>query len=129
MNIFGGELVSLLASKPGRLTLSSGTSLEVSDKLRNKEIDISLSTDPLTCLLYTSSPELGYLGYFENGRPVFYKATTRKHTIDTEFDVSNLNDLPRVDIIYSHVNDDGRMAEAAVANGAKGIVHAGTGNG
>lgn len=65
------------------------------------------------------SPELGYLGYFENGRPVFYKATTRKHTIDTEFDVSNLNDLPRVDIIYSHVNDDGRMAEAAVANGAK----------
>ena len=75
------------------------------------------------------SPELGYLGYFENGRPVFYKATTRKHTIDTEFDVSNLNDLPRVDIIYSHVNDDGRMAEAAVANGAKGIVHAGTGNG
>ena len=48
MNIFGGELVSLLASKPGRLTLSSGTSLEVSDKLRNKEIDISLSTDPLT---------------------------------------------------------------------------------
>ena len=65
----------------------------------------------------------------ENGRPVFYKATTRKHTIDTEFDVSNLNDLPRVDIIYSHVNDDGRMAEAAVANGAKGIVHAGTGNG
>nr|WP_202074553.1 type II asparaginase [Parasutterella muris] len=75
------------------------------------------------------SPELGYLGYFENGRPVFYKATTRKHTKDTEFDVSELKDLPRVDIIYSHVNDDGKMAEAAVANGAKGVVHAGTGNG
>lgn len=75
------------------------------------------------------SPELGYLGYFENGHPVFYRATTRKHTKDAEFDVSGLNDLPRVDIIYSHVNDDGKMAEAAVANGAKGIVHAGTGNG
>lgn len=59
------------------------------------------------------SPELGYLGYFENGRPVFYKATTRKHTKDTEFDVRGLEDLPRVDIIYSHVNDDGKMAEAA----------------
>lgn len=75
------------------------------------------------------SPELGYLGYFEGGKPVFYKQTTRKHTKDTEFDVSKLNDLPRVDIVYSHVNDDGKMVEAAVANGAKGIVHAGTGNG
>lgn len=75
------------------------------------------------------SPELGYLGYFENGRPVFYKSSTRKHTTQTEFDVSGLKELPRVDIIYSHVNDDGKMAEAAVANGAKGIVHAGTGNG
>ena len=47
MNIFGGELVSLLASKPGRLTLSSGTSLEVSDKLRTKHIHRSLSTGAL----------------------------------------------------------------------------------
>ncbi len=75
------------------------------------------------------SPELGYLGYFEAGKPVFYKQSTRKHTSQSEFDVSGLTDLPRVDIIYSHVNDDGKMAEAAVANGAKGIVHAGTGNG
>ncbi|MCD8340440.1 MAG: asparaginase [Burkholderiales bacterium] len=75
------------------------------------------------------SPELGYLGYMEGGKPVFYKQTTRKHTNETEFDVTDLNDLPRVDIIYSHVDDDGKMAEAAVAAGAKGIVHAGTGNG
>lgn len=75
------------------------------------------------------SPELGYLGYFENGRPVFYKATTRKHTIDTEFDVAILNDLPRVDIIYSHVNDDGRMAEAGRCQRRKRYRSAGTGNG
>ncbi len=75
------------------------------------------------------SHELGYLGYFEGGNPVFYKQSTRMHTDKTEFDVTALKDLPRVDIIYSHVNDDGKMAEAAIANGAKGIVHAGTGNG
>lgn len=75
------------------------------------------------------SPELGYLGYFEGGKPVFYKQSTRKHTTNSEFDVEGLTDLPRVDIIYSHVNDDGKMAQAAVANGSKGIVHAGTGNG
>lgn len=48
MNIFGGALVSLLASKPGNLTLLSGSSLHVSQELRNKEIDLSLSSDPLT---------------------------------------------------------------------------------
>ncbi len=73
--------------------------------------------------------ELGYLGYFENGEPVFYKQSSRKHTTETEFDITDLQDLPRVDFIYSHVNDDGKMAESAVANGAKGIVHIGTGNG
>lgn len=75
------------------------------------------------------SPELGYLGYFEGGNPVFYKQSTKKHTAATEFDVKGLKELPRVDIVYSHVNDDGLMVEAAVKNGAKGIVHAGTGNG
>ncbi|MCF0254375.1 MAG: type II asparaginase [Duodenibacillus sp.] len=73
--------------------------------------------------------ELGYLGYFEGGKPSFYKATTRKHTTASEFDIKGLKDLPRVDIVYSHVNDDGKLVEAAVAAGAKGIIHAGTGNG
>lgn len=75
------------------------------------------------------SPELGYLGYFEGGKPAFYKNTTRKHTLQTEFDIKGLKTLPRVDIVYSHVEDDGKMVEAAVKNGAKGIIHAGTGNG
>ena len=75
------------------------------------------------------SPELGYLGYFEAGNPVFYRASTRKHTSQTEFDVTGLKDLPPVVILYSHVADDGTLAKAAVAAGVKGIVHAGTGNG
>ena len=37
--------------------------------------------------------------------------------------------LPRVDIVYSHVDDDGVMVRAAMAAGALAIVHAGTGNG
>ena len=36
--------------------------------------------------------------------------------------------LPRVDIVYSHVDDD-VMVRAAMAAGARAIVHAGTGNG
>ena len=73
--------------------------------------------------------ELGYLGYIEGGNPVFYKKSLRRNTINSEFDIKGLTSLPRVDIIYSHVNDDGILAEAAVKAGAKGIIHAGTGNG
>ena len=47
----------------------------------------------------------------------------------SEFDVSNLTELPRVDIVYAHVNDDRVMVDAAVAAGAKGIINAGSGMG
>lgn len=75
------------------------------------------------------APELGALGYIAAGEPQFFRQSTKLHTKNTEFDVSNLTKLPRVDIIYSHVSDDRVMADAAVAAGSKGIIHAGTGNG
>lgn len=75
------------------------------------------------------APELGYLGYIAGGEPYFFRKTTKRHTADSEFNVANLTSLPRVDILYSHVSDDRALVDASVAAGAKGIVHAGTGNG
>ncbi len=75
------------------------------------------------------APELGFMGYFTGGKPYFYNVSTRKNTTDTEFDVSSLSELPRVDIVYTHANDDRVLVDAAVAAGAKGIVHAGSGMG
>ncbi|MCX7780310.1 MAG: asparaginase [Negativicutes bacterium] len=75
------------------------------------------------------APELGYLGYIQSGRPYFYRLSTRKHTVKTEFDVTDLTALPRVDIIYGHVDSDGVLPAAAVAAGAQGLVYAGVGNG
>ena len=37
--------------------------------------------------------------------------------------------LPRVDIVYGYANNSRSLLDAAVKAGAKGIVHAGTGNG
>ena len=37
--------------------------------------------------------------------------------------------LPRVDIVMAHENMDGKLIDAAVAAGAKGVVIAGVGNG
>lgn len=83
-----------------------------------------------TALLDTfRAPELGYLGYMQDSRPHFYKESTRRHTTNSEFDVSNLTELPRVDIVYGYENDTRVGLDAFVAAGAKGIVNAGVGDG
>jgi len=74
------------------------------------------------------SPELGFLGYMQTGRPYFYRTSTRRHTARSEFSVDGLTSLPRVDIVYGYVNDDAVHVEAAVAAGAKGIVVAAPGH-
>jgi L-asparaginase/Glu-tRNA(Gln) amidotransferase subunit D len=73
--------------------------------------------------------ELGLLGYVVGNRAHFYRASTRKHTVDTEFDVSNLSVLPQVDIAYTYANVGPTAVNALVAAGAKGLVHAGVGDG
>jgi L-asparaginase type II len=75
------------------------------------------------------SPELGFLGVMEGGRPVFYRATTRAHTTATEFDIKDLRELPKVGIALAYAGS-GRVAiDALVAAGVKGIVNAGVGDG
>ena len=73
--------------------------------------------------------ELGMIGYFQGGKPFFYREVTRKHTVDTEFDVSKLDALPQVDVAYAYANVGAVAVNALVAAGAKGLVHAGVGNG
>lgn len=75
------------------------------------------------------APELGYLGYINDGKPVFYRESTRKHTIRTEFSLAGLSKLPDVKIIYGHAGDDRILIDAATSAGAKGIIYAGMGNG
>jgi L-asparaginase/glutamin-(asparagin-)ase len=73
--------------------------------------------------------ELGLLGYFQGSKPYFYRTSTRKHTADTEFDISKLTTLPQVDIVYGYANVGPVALDALVAAGAKGIIHAGVGDG
>lgn len=75
------------------------------------------------------APELGYLGYIIDDQPHFYRIPARKHTYMTEFTIDGAAELPQVEIIYGHVNDNGAMAYAAAAAGARGIIYAGLGNG
>ena len=75
------------------------------------------------------APELGLLGYVDGDRVSFYRASTRRHTVRSEFDVSAIQQLPAVQIVYSYAGAGAAPLEAAAASGAAGIVVAGTGNG
>jgi L-asparaginase len=75
-----------------------------------------------------NSRDLGALGFVDEDQVTFYRAPARKVA---GFDVSKLQRLPRVDIIYTYAGADGALIDAAVANKAEGLVIAGfpTGSG
>ena len=75
------------------------------------------------------SNDLGYLGYVVNHKPVFYRTPARKHTVDTEFDISKLEKLPKVEIVYNYVDPGMDALNGIIAGKPEGIVSAGSGNG
>ncbi len=70
--------------------------------------------------------DLGPLGYADSDRIVFYRRPLYRHTSKSEFDVSALDDLPRVDVTYAYQESDGVAIDAFVAAGAKGVVLTGS---
>jgi len=70
------------------------------------------------------SRDLGLLGYV-GGEVAFYRTSLRKHKSQSEFNVSQLESLPKVYVIYSYMDADGVLVRAAVKEGkAAGIVMA-----
>jgi L-asparaginase len=76
-----------------------------------------------------SSGEPGLIGAALFGKNVWYRSPSNVHTTKSEFDVRNVNTLPRVDIIYAHANMSPDIITSAVEHGAKGLVIAGVGDG
>jgi len=120
-NIYNG--VSLAASKEA---IGRGVRVCMNDQISGAR-DVSKTTP--TTLDTFRSYDLGYLGYMVGARPFFYKQPVHKHTVDTEFDVTNLDLLPAVDVVYGYANMSRVPVDALVAAGDKGLIHGGVGNG
>ncbi|WP_284275958.1 type II asparaginase [Bradyrhizobium iriomotense] len=137
--IVGAMRPSTAISADGPINLYNAVILAGSDEAIGKGVLVALNDQINAARDVTKNntstadtfrtPELGFLGYMQGNKPYFYRQSTRRHTADSEFDVSNLDALPQVDIVYGYANMNRVAIDAFVAAGAKGIVHAGVGDG
>jgi len=89
----------------------------------------SLTKTSTTAIQTFMSPLRGVVGIATYGKNDFYNTPVWKHTTGSEFSVAGVTRLPRVDVIFACADMPPDLIDASVANGAKGIVIAGVGNG
>lgn len=136
--VVGAMRPATAISADGPMNLLEAVTLAASPSAKGRGVMIVLN-DRIGSAYYTSKTnstmvdafaahEQGYLGVFISGNPkFFYKPVlpTNQHY----FDVSQIESLPYVEIIYAYQNQGAELLNAAVENGAKGIVVAVSGNG
>jgi L-asparaginase len=76
-----------------------------------------------------ASPNRGPAGVVHTGSVSWFEPMDRRLGKASEFSVEGLDRLPRVDVIYAHAGMSADLVDAAVRNGAQGIVLAGVGDG
>lgn len=102
-----------------------GVLVVFSDRIFSARFVSKVSTYHVTAV---SSGELGAIGVIRDGRVQIYETPNRLHTVSTEFDVSGMNSLPRVSVLYFSVDADPDIIRYAAEKTA-GIVVAGAGAG
>jgi L-asparaginase type II len=137
--VTGSMRPSTALSADGPLNLLNAVQLAGSKDARGKGVLIALNgeingardtTKTSTQAVQTfRSPDLGLLGYMEDGKPMMYRTSARNHTTSSEFNVTGLMALPRVDIVMAYPGMDSTAIDAFAAQGCQGLVIAGMGNG
>ena len=121
LNIYNAVAIAADPTARGR-----GVMVAVDDDIHSAHDIIKFhSTDVATM----RSGEAGLLGASLFGKQTWYRTPTCVHTSKSEFSISGVTALPRVDIIYAHANMSPDIITSAVEHGAKGLVIAGVGDG
>ncbi len=97
----------------------------------NDEINAAREVTKTDALRLNTFQTRGYgvLGVVDSDRVVFYRRVEKKHTAESEFDISMVTTLPRVDVVLTYQGAPGDLIRAAVDAGAQGIVVAAAGAG
>ena len=137
--LVGSMRPSTAVSADGPLNLYEAVAVAADPKARGRGVLVvmndwiqaahSLTKTSTTAVQTFMSPVRGLVGVSSYGHNDFYTNPEWKHTTQSEFDVSKVTQLPRVDIIFASLDMSPDLIDSAVAHGAKGIVIAGVGNG
>jgi L-asparaginase len=137
--LVGSMRPSTAVSADGPLNLYNAVGVARDPKARGRGVLVlmndwihaahSLTKTSTTAVQTFMSPLRGLVGVAAYGNNDFYTKPEWKHTTASEFDVSQVTKLPRVDILYACADMSADLIDAAAAKGAKGIVIAGVGNG
>jgi L-asparaginase len=121
LNFFNAVAVAANKEAAGR-----GVLVVVNDWIHGAS---SLTKTNTTAVQTFLSPLRGLIGTVAYGDAEFYRGPVGRNTVDSDFPIEKIKELPRVDIIMAYENMDGALIDAAVAAGAKGVIIAGVGNG
>src|SRR3954469_22035740 len=137
--LVGSMRPSTAVSADGPLNLYNAVGVAADPRARGRGVLVlmndwihaahSLTKTSTTAVQTFMSPLRGLVGVAAYGQNDFYSSPVWKHTTGSEFDVTGVTRLPRVDIIFACADMSPDLIDAAAANGAKGIVIAGVGNG
>ena len=114
--------VSVAGSKDAK---GKGVFVTMNDEIntaRDVNKDINIQTGAF-------KSQWGPLGMVVEGKNYWFRAPVKRHTMNSEFNIDNIDKLPQVDIVYAYGSVQPTAVNALVDAGAKAIVHAGTGNG
>jgi L-asparaginase len=120
-NIYNGVAVAADPRAKGK-----GTLVCLNDEIHYARNVVKTDT---TSVQTFRSLNRGPAGVVHTGKIDWFEPMDRKLGAASEFSADGLDKLPRVDVIYAHANMSADLIDAAVANGAKGIVVAGVGDG
>ncbi len=121
LNIFNAVAVAADPNAAGR-----GVLVVINDDIHGSRGMTKTSTTDVQTFV---SAERGLMGATLYGENRYFRHPYRKHTDGSEFSLDGVKALPRVDVIYISAGVSADLIDAAVANGAKGLVTAGVGNG
>ncbi|MGL4667386.1 MAG: L-asparaginase 2 [Saezia sp.] len=121
MNLYNAVVAASSADSKGRgvLVVMNNVVLDARDVTKTSTTEVQTFV----------APNFGPLGHVFNGKVTYQRSPERLHTSKSEFDVSSLDKLPQVGIVYSYANASDLPVKAFVDAGYQGIVSAGVGNG
>ena len=120
MNLYESVCVAASAEAAGQ-----GVLIVFSDRIYAARSMTKTSTYSVMAI---SAGETGSIGIVRDGDVYLYESASKKHTTDSAFDVSGLNILPKVSILYFAVDADPELLRYA-AEHSDGLVIAGAGAG